>query len=174
MTRWIPLPNNPQELEHVEFFNPYHQDHKENTPQEESENLSNNEETLYTLIPAASVRELFTSDKIIAIPFDVDYSGSEKKQRVVRRSIENQKQSPQQNENTSGHASANVYAYIPEKYDEQFNYDFPEPIVADYSALEKIETDEDEDNLSPSATIVDNEYRKKKTTVHLRNNVFVQ
>ncbi|XP_045480197.1 probable serine/threonine-protein kinase kinX [Harmonia axyridis] len=160
---WIPSGFNPQEIKNLNPFNPYSQ--QQNLKKQEVEdNGRDSEETLYTLVPAASIRELYTSEKIVPIPFDVEYSGSEKRQRVVKRSKELKK--PE--------VTSNIESYLPEKYDENFNYDFPEPQISDYSAIEKIEADEDEENLSPSATVLDNEYRKKKTTVIMKKNVFVQ
>lgn len=97
------------------------------------------------------------------IPYDVDYSGSEKKKKVkkLRKGPKRTDKKPRR--------QTDEFKYVPDRYDEEFSYTLPEPSTENYKELEKKEYDDDDEKFSKNARIRTTQIGKKITIVRKKN-----
>ncbi|XP_030745474.1 glutamic acid-rich protein-like [Sitophilus oryzae] len=103
-----------------------------------------------------------TSRQVVTVPFDYDYSGSQK--TPVQQSPPLQSTTPLSRIVKRQVKEIDWY-YKPEKYDPSFTYVIPEPNIPD---LQKFETKEHKDEeLGPTAFVTENESGRKKTYIRV-------
>ncbi|XP_076253599.1 uncharacterized protein LOC143192027 [Rhynchophorus ferrugineus] len=105
---------------------------------------------------SGKVKVFDNSQQVVTVPFDYDYSSSQKS--IVQEPSPKEEEATRTKRETSWH-------YEPERYDPHFSYDIPEPVTPD---VRKYETkDYKDDELSPKAVVTENESGRKKTYIRV-------